>query len=447
MKNINYEDNDLSMFEFNKIDKYISINLKPIIKEISGSNNNINIKLNNIQYHYDEFNDIQNKLIKLHEDIIYYSPFDKNLNIKLITEGITRGVARYINDNFKLNYPISNGFIKLWELYNLVPKLLPIIKNKKNINVFHIAEAPGQWIHTTDYYIYTTLVKNKDSTFKKYNWYANSLNPYNKINIKKYGNDLFKDNYGFIKKYQNRWIYGKDNTGDITNIDNIKWFKKFIEDKPNFNGSNSNKLITSDAGISSDYDMLLMQKLDLSQILMVLTISNKGDNCVIKHFLPFLEKKNITYTSSGLYINMMYLYILSFENIKFIKPSTSNPNSGEFYVLGLNFKGFDNKQLNKLYKFMNNMKINKTFFNKNDIPIKITNQLIDFFKKIYELNYNQKKIIKILVKCLYITNKYIYNDKNYKKCQHICDNFLNKYSIKKINDKKILYWINKFNFN
>ena len=58
-----------------------------------------------------------------------------------------------------------------------------------------------------------------------YDWMANSLNPYNYDTRNKYfsifGN-IFSDNYGLIKDNYDKWLWGSDNTGDITKINNIK---------------------------------------------------------------------------------------------------------------------------------------------------------------------------------------------------------------------------------
>ena len=45
-------------------------------------------------------------------------------NVKSLFEGLTRGVARYITENFKMQHKVSNGFVKLWEIYNSDPLFL-----------------------------------------------------------------------------------------------------------------------------------------------------------------------------------------------------------------------------------------------------------------------------------------------------------------------------------
>ena len=68
--------------------------------------------------------------------------------IKQATEDFARGVSAYIMEHFKTQYPVSNAFCKLWEIYNAFD-VLPLRANPK---IFLMAEAPGQWIHCSYYY-------------------------------------------------------------------------------------------------------------------------------------------------------------------------------------------------------------------------------------------------------------------------------------------------------
>ena len=176
---------------------------------------------NHKNYSYNELKTIENTYKKqsIGEQKLYESikSDEYKRTLKQVSEGYARGVAKYIIINYKLSNKTSNAYMKLWEIYMSIPQL---IQNKnKQLNVFHMAEAPGQWINCTKHFIDTKRYK-----IKKYNWLANSLNHKNPENIKKYGKGIFADDYGFIKKNPKKWLYGKDDTGDITNSDNIRWF-------------------------------------------------------------------------------------------------------------------------------------------------------------------------------------------------------------------------------
>lgn len=389
MSDIKLNDNDFK-------NKQLSISIK--------SPKNHKLKITPLLEHYSIYTDVYTKSImrninlkeKKVELLKKLNKEAESYNIKKITEGLTRGVAKYINENYNMNHKVSNGFVKLWEIYNFDKKILSI---DENINTFHMAEAPGQWIHATDYFIYTSLLEKKDTRHINYNWNANALNPYNPKNIERFGTELFKDDYGFIGRYKDRWLYGVDDTGDITQSKNIKWFRNYLHKRYNNSKLGKLKLVTGDAGINKFIDLEFMHKLDIAQIVNVLACSMKGGNCVIKHFLPYMNEHENSINSLALYINIMHLYYSYFEKVTFIKPKTSNPVSAEYYVIGYNFKGISDSDLDKLYEHLDNMKENNVFIKKDDLDKK----LVDCFMKFYVMldNYNNEtKAIRVeLLKC------------------------------------------------
>ena len=177
-----------------------------------------------------------------------------------------RGVSAYVLQNYDLSEllapKVSNGFIKLWEIYNT----LNIIPNKKKVKVFHLAEAPGQWINCTHYFILT-----KRHKVEEYDWRATSLNPTHPKNIEKYGTGIFSDAYGLIKKFKNRWIWGADDTGDITKIKNLNGIANIV--KNGLMRQEKIDLVLGDGGIQSD-DIIVNQKLEYSQLFMVLATAS-----------------------------------------------------------------------------------------------------------------------------------------------------------------------------
>lgn len=426
----------------NKIISITLLNSNKVIHKLEPNNNLKLLQKENedkLQLLYDQQNilyDIKLKLLeKLRESKIPY-------NIKTIVEGLTRGVARYITANYKLKYPISNGFVKLWEIYNIIPEL---IKLRKNINVFHMAEAPGQWIHATDYFIYKEIIKNKDTRKINYMWYANALNPYNPKNIKLYGKELFKDTYGFIGKYPERWLYGEDNTGDITVVKNIKWFHNFLNDKfsnDKFSDKkNKLQLITGDAGIGEEVPLYIKQRIDIAQMIMVLTCLSKGGNCIIKHFLPFFSEDQKSRYGNNTYIGIIYMYYLYFNKIKLIKPLTSNPDSGEFYLVGIGFKGKPNENiLNNLYNHLRNHKGNECWLKKEQLDKIIENKIINFFTQLINLNLKTKES----------TNNLMGELIKYRNNKNAISNDMKKLLFSKENNilnSKIKKWINDYKFN
>lgn len=380
-------------------------------------------------YHYDELTENQDTFELAYK--VKQNLFD-TLGIKEAppvvrnaTEDLTRGVARYLTRNYKTDHPISNGFVKLWEIYATFKSLIP---NKKTVKIFHIAEAPGQWIHATNHYCNT-----KKDKIENIDWRANALNPYNRINIEKYSTDsVFKDDYGFIKKYKNQWLWGADNTGDITELDNQRWYRQYSKKWGNVD------LVTSDAGIFSD-DPNIFQKLELAQICMVAGVSSKGTNCVIKHFLPYIRKAPETAVAGGHFMSMIMLYYIMFNKVYLIKPVSSNPDSGEFYVIGQSFRGLSDNIYEKLISLIDNFEVNQCIFPKEEIPETFTKQVIEFINKIVELNINHNEITNMLMTCIVDPNPII------KKATK-CDYYMSPQYLNDIQERRFQEWIKTTKF-
>ena len=156
---------------------------------------------------------------------------------------------------------------------------------------------------------------------------------------------MFADNYGLIKRFPKQWVYGKDNTGDITNIDNIKEFKKVIPSDID--------LMTSDCGLPWDgfgERELQMSFDNLAQISCILYNLPKGKNFILKTFLPQVEILNVSLN------NLLYHLV---DELYYYKP-VQNPGSPEFYVIGKGYKGISDGMMNKLFGMLKKFDINES---------------------------------------------------------------------------------------
>ena len=418
------------------IEKFFSLKSQSIyklVKYFSEDNNKILSKIGNYNsYYYNELNNnlnLSNLAFNEREMIRKEVNLTDKKKVRKITEDFARGVSQYLKKNYELSSPVSNAFVKLWEIYSVIPKLLP---NKKTVRIFHMAEAPGNWINCT-----SRFIASKRDKIEEYDWRANSLNPKSTINIKKYGKDIFSDDHGFMRKYKERWLFGKDDTGDITNLSNIKWFKKYIKQ---WCGNNKLDLITGDAGLyQDDVDLEILQKIDLAQMIMVAYLSSKGGNCVIKHFTPFMNTKHDSYKASGYFVSYLYLYYLMFDEVRIIKPHTSNPNSGEFYLVGLKFKGLDENIKNKLLKHLDNFKENMTLFKKDDIPEEFSYQITNFINEMTKNKIIQYDMQNMLFTCIKKEEPELIKLLK-------CNKYLNSKYIDKIQESRFKEWIKMYKF-
>ena len=390
-------------------------------------------------FHYSEADEIQelsNVVYKMR--IRTFSDYDeqeykkKFKSVKRVTEGFTRGVSQYINQVFRIPISLSNAFMKLWEIFCSIPQLIP---NRGNVSVFHLAEAPGQWINCAKHF-----VKKRRPKVANYNWIANSLNHKHPTNIKKYGKGaVFGDQYGFIKKYPERWLYGADNTGDITKSKNVLWFKEYLQQWREDNNTKIN-LVTGDAGIAKDsLDLLDLQKLEYGQMAMVAASSNKGSNCVIKHWLPYMNTIENSSKATGYFVSLIYCYYLMFQEVILMKPHTSNPNSGEFYLVGLKFIGAPDKYINKIVKQLDQFEENYCCFKEEDIPESFSKQVLEFNKSMLKLISEQHEIQNILMTCIAHKDPVI---EKVTKCKH----YLSDKFIKEIQTKRYKEWIKQNRF-
>jgi 23S rRNA U2552 (ribose-2'-O)-methylase RlmE/FtsJ len=303
------------------------------------------------------------------------SGFESTAETRKIYQDFTRGINKYLDDKHIFKIKASNAFVKLWEIYH-THKVL----NKKGVNAFHMCEAPGQWIRTTDEFIKIVFDGQID-----YKWMANSLNPYNKSNIAKYGKDIISDTYQLMKTYRNQWVFGPhgDDTGDITKPNIIKWYREKFKDK-------SLNLITGDAGLPTDMPLVYLQKLDYAQCVLTLAVASKGANCVIKCFSPYMKNNPKTLKSTGFFVNLMYLYALHFKNVYLYKPYASRPQSGEFYIVGKKFVDVKDETIDLLLNVLDNFNENQVFIEKNNIPDNFERLVQDFLNRL--VNYNIESI-------------------------------------------------------
>jgi hypothetical protein len=381
-------------------------------------------------YVYDDFDTTMNRLRYVKNTRTMMIDGYNNNKYKTITrisEDFTRGISIYLQKRFKVNPVPSNAFTKLWEIYyqfNLVP-------NKKTIKMFHLAEAPGQFIKATEYYISKKCPRNE-----KYLWKANSLNPFNKKVTDRFGTALFRDDYGLIKKHRQNWIWGEDDTGDITSSDNVRWYREYIH---KWAEKDKVDVVTGDGGLEITASTTDLQRLDYAQFLLAAATNSIGGSCIIKTFTPFLGSKPETRKASGFFVGLTFLYSLLYRNVYLTKPYTSRPTSGEYYVVGKGFVGLSDNALDKLLKILDNFTENQTFFNKGDIPDRFIMQTVKFIEQMADLNIRSIERQMFFVSCSNDKDKIISNKTN-------CDYYLNPKNLEEIHLERYKKWVNTFGF-
>jgi len=265
---------------------------------------------------------------------------------------------------------VTNAWLKIYELVSK----FDIIPRGKEIKSFHICEMPGAFILGIDHYIRKNM---KGSTF---NWKSQSLNPYSEY-VKKHFDGL-GDQFNLVTDNPDKWFFGKDNTGNIMNEKNMKYYHKKIKDID---------FVTGDCGVhiegrAFNEQEIFESKLNYSQVLMMLHVLPKGKNFVIKTFLPFSEPSTISW---------IYLLYCLFENLFILKPLTSRPANSEIYIIGYNFSGISDEYLTHLRSVLKKYTYTKGIFRADQIPE-------DFLDSLYQASeYFINQQVEALKKVLY----------------------------------------------
>ncbi len=416
--------NNLLTQQYIKVNSFYEYYQLPIPINILFDENQINIienllikfpsrsqdKLIGLETYNDKFKYLERKLYiqKRKIDILDAKKYSEITDKIKLSSTLKQTVSNIIDKQ------VSQAFLKMIEILyetNLI---------SKDIKSFHTCELPGQMIIAINFYC------------KKHNlkvdWIGQSLNPINEENIKKYGNEIFSDNYDLLKNNKDRWDFGNglsytqpskdgfsytqtsndglsytqpskdglsytqtsnDGTGDV--LTNVKYYSEKY--------NNSMDLMTSDCGLPDSVFGVQEDKMlniNFSQFIIALNVLKQGGNYVYKIFLPCVNPTNIF---------MIYTLYLNFEELYLYKPY-QNPSSSEIYVIAKNYN-----RINKIP-------------NQNDIE---SNKYESLFLQEY---YNS--INRMIEKTIGSMNRTIYL-------------FYNEEHIKKIDRNKFnRFWIDKY---
>ena len=247
-------------------------------------------------------------------------------------------------------FHVSQGGIKMNEMISTFKDLIPT--NKKIVKSFHICEAPGSFIHMIRFYV-------NDILGNKLEWKAQSLNPFHKDNIKKYGKGILKLDENLTKDKNGEWLTGTADggTGDITDLSVTKEYAKYCKDVD---------IITSDCGLGEGIRGAHADRIMFYTILFMLMNVPLGKNCLMKLYLPITDE---------LYIYMIYLLYRYFKKVYIYKPIV-NFRSEEFYIVCIGKKKIPEKLIKKLSK--------KTIEYPNVSDLSFLLQLYDYIKLIID---------------------------------------------------------------
>jgi len=143
------------------------------------------------------------------------------------------------------------------------------------------------------------------------------------------------------KENPKNYDWGQDGTGNITNVDNIKYYHEKY--------GKSRNLVTSDCGQDSADDFIGQEsklvKVYWSQFVCAIGLLKKGGNDFAKCFTIQSVKM----------IEFVYLCSILFEEVSITKPLKTTYMSGEVYIVCTTFKDVDTeKYLKAFYNYLEN---------------------------------------------------------------------------------------------
>lgn len=217
--------------------------------------------------------------------------------------------------NISLYSPVSRSFFKLWEILKDYEQCLKVSDHVPLKCVF-LAEGPGGFFEAFHKKRQAIDMDSKDQ------YYGITLRSNNNRNI---------PDWKTTRQYPIKISYGKDGTGNLYNISNIKHFVKEV-------GEHTVDFITADGGFdfSSDFNNQEEQSLRLiaSEVRCCLQLQKPGGSFLLKLYDCFSEG------------TLQILHILSavYDELHFIKPLTSRPANSERYLLCNGYRGAPNQE-------------------------------------------------------------------------------------------------------
>jgi 23S rRNA U2552 (ribose-2'-O)-methylase RlmE/FtsJ len=367
--------------------------------------NDLTNRLNNKDKY--EFNDQNINLdFKLLEEKINILKFTEK-ELKTRIRGQVRKLFSYeIIDELKNNYNAEYVTTAWMKSYEIIEKYKLLTNSGDDINYFGICEQPGAFIYSINHWCKTHS--------KKFNFTVQSLIDQNNPKI-------FKPEQKLFSKYKDNYDYGYDKTGDVTNLTNIKYYRKKYYDK-HFD------IITADCGLDCSDDFMKQEinlsKVIIAQVILAISLADTNSNYFFKLFTVYQKQTK----------QIIYLLTNLFEQVYLCRTLTTKPESGEIYCICKKFK-YTKKEtdylMDELYRWYDDQKNNLI-----NIPDDFYNKINDFNRITYYRRITSINFLYFRFK----NNNYaqekreIYDYVN-KLVKHYQEYFIKLYNINKLSDQ------------
>lgn len=403
--------------------KYSTINHYNINEIIDGINNgttNMVDELGNIKVgNRLDYKNTSKYMNKLNKKII---KFTKLRGEKEGEESVRQFYSYEIKDEIKNKYNgeyVTVAWTKCYEIIHYY-KFFDKVQGD-TINYFGICEQPGAFIYAINHYI-------KQNLGKEFRFTLQSLN--SKLA------QGFKPEKNLSIKYRDVYDYGEDATGDVTNINNIRYYRKTYY-KKHYN------IITADCGedCSKDFSKqeINLTKLVTAQMILAISLSDMGTNYFFKLF-SIHESQTV---------HVIYILTYFFEEVNICRTLTTKQASGEIYCVCINFKHKKNEIdeiIENIYKWYEK-------YEKNETKLLLKDKIISdyFYEKMNIINISLIQRRLLTINFLYYrwnNNELIKKNKEIETrissvVEHHKNYFMSIYNIQKLEEKNRLIPIKK----
>lgn len=385
-----------------------------------------------------KLNDAKNRLDPIHENRKDADKYQKITAITYVGEDL-RGKAGVLSKEYNAQF-VTKAWMKIHEIFIKYVPLEQIIKRKissrktaeiivprKDLYTFHIAEAPGAFLPSINH-----IIGTKFSSID-WNWFAESYrDPIIPYGIK--GTKYLGDQYGLMRKYNKKWIYGAEGDGDITKGSNLRWFKHHIgEHFPRLDVITSDVKFVPTDDFSFEEEEVYNIPVHVGHTIASLVTLSKGGIAILKTF-TFFESASVS---------LLYLLSCSFEKVLITKPMTSTPANSETYIVCIGFlNNISKTQIDILYNYLDYCRAHPrkapALFPKSSIPKKFIEKLTEINKELME------RQIKYIDRNIDLYNKY--KDEDYDKLEKdaqilrnaFAEKWLNEYKMEPISESQLL---------
>lgn len=323
----------------------------------------------------------------------------RNKTKGMIRKFFSHEIIDHININYNGEY-VTTAWAKCYEIISYYD----LIKYGDEINYYGICEQPGAFVYAINHYIKTNKIS------KKFNFKITSL--VNKMNDK-----VFKAEQSLMNEHGDTYDYGVTGNGDVTDEDNLIYFRK-----KNYNIFYH--LISADCGEDCSDDFTLQEKnllpLIIGQLTMAIGLASKGTNYFFKLFTLHEDTTK----------QIMAFLTNIFEKVVIARVLQTKPESGEVYCICKNFK-YEKSETDIIFDKLISTKKNIYPCDKNILDVvDDCNEIINM-RRIISMNF---------IKFRFKNNDYVQKNKlimtrvdnlvnHYK--YYFCD----IYQIKKLNDE------------